>query len=149
MRRYMLVLVAILSMVAALPAWTECEKVGGVLMTNIGAIAGTTNLGPVFGDLEGSVGATILGQDNQGRFIVQHYWVTSTGDTITFGQALLTPVATSKAGVVAVLWGNYKSPIVGGTGKFAHSKGLLEYFGLADFNQNTLVLRYRGSVCRP
>jgi hypothetical protein len=36
-----------------------CAPVGGELMTNIGAIAGVTNLGPVFGDLAGSVAATI------------------------------------------------------------------------------------------
>ena len=55
---------------AVFPAWAQnphCEQVGGVLMTNIGAIKVPspqgTNLGPVFGDLAGSVAATILGQN--------------------------------------------------------------------------------------
>jgi hypothetical protein len=48
----------------------HCTAVGGALMTNIGAIAGVTNLGPVFGDLAGSVAATILGQNGDGSFNV-------------------------------------------------------------------------------
>ena len=51
------------------------------------------------------------------------------------------PVAT------AVPWGNYTSHITGGTGKFALVTGYLDYLGMADFTQNTLVLRYRGQVC--
>jgi hypothetical protein len=60
-------------------------------MTNIGAIAGVTNLGPVFGDLQGAVAATILGQNNDGSFDIQHYWVSTTGDTIKFNVAHLKP----------------------------------------------------------
>ena len=48
---------------------------------------------------------------------------------------------------MAVRWGHYKSEIAGGTGKYANAKGTLEYFGLADFGQQPLVLRYRGNVC--
>src|ERR1035441_739806 len=92
-----------LALVASLPVWSQsntrlprdpaaasmfvvCEPVSGVLMTNINAIAlptaaNGTNLGPVFGDLQGSVAATIIGQDSTG-YLVQHYWVTSTGDKI-------------------------------------------------------------------
>ena len=58
------VLLSVLGLFAALPAWAEnshCEQIGGVVMTNIGAIAGVTNLGPAFGDLQGAVAATILG----------------------------------------------------------------------------------------
>lgn len=44
-------------------------------------------------------------------------------------------------------WGNYKSDINSGIGKFANATGYLNYFGMADFIQNTLVLRYRGPVC--
>jgi hypothetical protein len=47
-------------------ATSDCTPVGGVLFTNIGAIAGETNLGPVYGDLAGSVAATILGQNKNG-----------------------------------------------------------------------------------
>jgi hypothetical protein len=126
----------------------HCTAVGGALMTNIGAIAGVTNLGPVSGDLAGSVAATILGQNKNGTYNVQHYWVTSAGETITLKVALLTPTyPTSDPAIVAVPWGNYRSYIDGGTGKFAGATGYLDYFGMADFTQNTLVLRYRGEVC--
>jgi hypothetical protein len=131
----------------------KCVPVGGALMTNIGAIAvpspGGTNLGPVFGDLAGSVAATILGENANGSYNVQHYWVTAAGDTITFAVAVLYPtypIAGNDA-IVAVPWGHYSSTITGGTGKFEGATGSLNYFGMADFSQNTLVLRYRGEVC--
>jgi hypothetical protein len=127
---------------------SHCVPVGGALMTNIGAIAGVTNLGPVFGDLQGSVAATILGQNSNGSYNVQHYWVTAAGDTIRLEQAVLFPTyPTSDKDIVAVPWGNYRSYIKGGTGKFNNATGYLDYFGIADFQQNTLVLRYRGEVC--
>lgn len=139
---------AVIALLNSAQAWAgECENVGGMLMTNIGAIAGVTNLGPVTGDLQGSVAATIKGQDSKGNFLVQHYWVTSSGETITLKEAVLTPVATSDSNVVAVLWGNYSSDILGGTGKFKNASGRLEYLGIADFKELTLVLRYRGWVC--
>jgi hypothetical protein len=125
-----------------------CVPVGGALITNIGAIAGVTNLGPVSGDLAGSVAATILGQNSNGSYNLQHYWVTSAGDTITLKVAVLTPTyPTSNKAIVAVPWGNYRSYITGGTGKFNGITGYLDYLGMADFDQNTLVLRYRGEVC--
>ena len=130
---------------------SHCEVVGGALMTNIGVINDATpdgtNLGPVFGDLAGSVAATIKGQDNKGNFLVQHYWVTSSGETIVLKEAVLTPVATNDPNVVAVLWGNYSSDILGGTGKFKNATGRIDYFGIADFKELTLVLRYKGKVC--
>jgi hypothetical protein len=130
-----------------------CSEVGGVLMTNINAVplpdaSNGTNLGPVFGDLAGSVAATILGQDSVGAYLVQHYFVTAAGDTIKLGVAHLKPSGvTGTPDVVAVRWGDYISKIVGGTGKFENATGQLEYFGLADFTNLTLVLRYRGQVC--
>jgi hypothetical protein len=149
MKRSGVVLLSVLWLFAARPAWAEnshCEQIGGVVMTNIGAIAGVTNLGPAFGDLQGAVAATILGQNNDGSFNVQHYWVTTTGDTIKFNVAHLKPTAARD--VVAVRWGDYIAEIVpGGTGKFANATGRIEAFGLADFNQLTLVLRYRGELC--
>lgn len=148
MKRIAVVVILSLCTLMTSAAWAgQCQTVGGVLMTNIGAIAGGTNLGPVFGDLQGSVAATIVGQDTSGNFLLQHYWVTSSGETILFKVATLIPVSTSQPGVVPVLWGNYSSEISGGTGKFKNATGKLEYFGIADFNQNTLVLRYRGKVC--
>ncbi len=165
----------VLSLVGSLPAWAQdrpnrdnprmnmtvsvCENVGGMLMTNINAIAlpsatNGTNLGPVSGDLRGSVAATILGGSASAGYDVQHYWVTASGDTITFNVAHLKPGAVTRYGasaaagdLVAVGWGDYVSVISGGTGKYANATGSLEYFGLADFTNLTLVLRYRGQVC--
>lgn len=148
-----LVPIVIVVITAALPSFSQprhCENVGGVLMTNIGAIAGETNLGPVFGDLAGSVAATILGTNANGTYNVQHYWVTSSGDTLKFKVAVLTPTFPTKdPAIVAVPWGNYRSVISGGAGKFAGATGYLDYFGMADFNPKelTLVLRYKGVVC--
>lgn len=136
---------------AAVTAWAQpgrCEKVGGVLMTNIGAIplgpVSGTNLGPVFGDLAGSVAAT---QISASPIQFQHYWVTTSAETIDFKPATLIPAPTDDPSVVAVRWGNYRSDISGGTGKFAGASGYLDYFGIADFAAGTLVLRYRGQVC--
>ena len=125
-----------------------CVHVGGVLMTDIGAIAGVTNLGPVFGDLAGSVAATILGQNSDGSYNVQHYWVTTAGDIIKVKQAVLYPTyPTSDKDIVAVPWGNYITYFIGGTGKYKDATGTVEYFGMADFHKDTMVLRYRGFVC--
>ncbi len=142
-------LVLFVVVVTVLPVSAQhCESVAGVLMTNIGAIEGTTNLGPVSGDLQGSVAAKIISVNQDGTFTLQHYWVTAAGETINFAPAVLHPAGTGDPNVVAVLWGNYKSEIVpGGTGKYAKTHGMLEYFGLADFKENTLVLRYRGQIC--
>ena len=116
-------------------------------MTNIAAIDSTYNLGPVFGDLEGSVAAKIMSQNSDGSFTLQHYWVLNTGDTILLKPAILHPFG--NATIVAVVWGNYKSDISGGTGAYAGATGQLSYFGLADFGALTLVLRYKGQVCTP
>lgn len=132
----------------------QCEAVGGVLSTNIGAITeGGMNLGPVFGDLAGAVAAKIVSANSDGTFTLQHYWVTSQGDTILMKPAVLTPtypvsqsIVLDKS-VVAVPWGNYASEITGGTGKFDGATGRVSYFGMADFSKGTLVLRYAGTVC--
>jgi hypothetical protein len=142
------ILVLTLAVAVPLAQAATCEDVGAVLMTNIAAIDSTYNLGPVFGDLQGSVAAKIVSVNEDGTFTLQHYWVTSTGDTILLKPAILHPVATGDPNVVAVPWGSYKSDIMpGGTGKFAKAYGTLSYFGLADVKQLTLVLRYRGSMC--
>jgi len=142
-----------IALVASIPVSAQpgrCESVGGVLMTNIGAIAaGGINLGPVFGDLQGSVAAKILSYNTaDGTYSVQHYWVTTSGDTILFAPATLHPTyPTSDHNIVAVPWGHYIATIIGGTGKFAGATGTLDNFGMADFNKLTLVLRYSGNVC--
>ncbi len=154
MKRIGFVLFVVLTFCLALPAWGQnqnphCQKVAGVLTTNIGTIPyGTTpgtNLGPVFGDLAGSVAAQY-----KGNFTFHHYWVTKSGDTINFQDATLHADAEDVldgGAVVAVRWGHYSSTITGGTGKFQGASGSLDYFGLADFGAATLVLRYRGEVC--
>jgi len=122
-----------------------CVPVGGMLMTNIGVIPfgphGATNLGPVTGDLAGSVAATPIATGVG----YHHYWVTSSGDTINFADAVLNADPSDyleNGTIVAVRWGKYISKITGGTGKFAGATGSLE-----DFVNNTLVLRYQGQVC--
>lgn len=157
MRIRSVVVLLTIVLAASLPVCAQsgqCQSVGGVLMTNIGAITdGSINLGPVYGDLAGSVAAKILSANSDGTYTLQHYWVTAAGDTILLKQAVLTPtypVFTAmlvNKGIVAVPWGNYKSDISGGTGKFDGATGTLSYFGMADFTNNTLVLRYTGTVC--
>src|ERR1035441_10590255 len=117
-----------IALVASIPVSAQsgrCEPVGGVLTTNIAAIDGIYNLGPVFGDLRGSVAAKIVSVNSNGTYTLQHYWVTSSGDTILMKPAVLTPtypIPTDK-NIVAVPWGNYSSTISGGTGKFADATG--------------------------
>jgi len=155
--KYSFLVLLTITLVLSIPAFAQqgpCQPVGGVLMTNIGAITdGGINLGPVFGDLAGSVAAKILSQNADGTYTVQHYWVTNAGDTILLKQAILKPTYPVALGpitnfsVVAVPWGNYTSDIAGGTGKFDGATGTVSYFGIADFTKNTLVLRYSGTVC--
>jgi len=152
------VLLLTVALVASLPIYavseSKCRDVAGVLMTDIDAITpGNINLGPAFGDLGGAVSAQIVGQNSDGTFNVQHYWVTSSGDTILMKVAILHPTYPVFHGlfldrtIVAVPWGNYSSDISGGTGKFDGATGTINYFGMADFTKNTLVLRYSGTVC--
>lgn len=153
MKRMFVLIVIVLTM-AALPAFAQrhrCEKVGGVLMTTINEVPygpyapdAATNLGPVFGDLAGSVTATEV---NTSPITFQHQWVTTAGETIKFKPAILTPTPTDNSYVVAVKWGGYRSVISGGSGKFDGATGYLDYFGLADFQALTLVLRYKGELC--
>jgi len=152
MRNHSVFVLLTVVLVASFPIWAQpgrCESVGGVLITNIGAIDATYNLGPVFGDLRGSVAAKILPTSpTPGTFALQHFWVTDTGDTILFKVAILTPTyPTADKNIVAVPWGNYSSDITGGTGKFDGATGTIRYFGIADFSKFTLVLRYAGTVC--
>ena len=102
---------------AAEAASSHCVPVGGALMTNIGAIAGVTNLGPASGDLAGSLAATILGQNSNGSYNVQHYWVTAGGETITLKKAVLTPTyPTNDAGHRSCAMGELPVVHLGGNG---------------------------------
>jgi hypothetical protein len=144
-----------IALAAALPVCAEegshCQDVAGVLMTDIYAIApGQINLGPAFGDLGGAVSAQIVGQNSDGSFNIQHYWISTQGDVIKFQQAVLHPVypIANQQWIVSVPWGSYLANIIpGGTGKWANAKGFITCFGMADFKELTLVLRYRGRVC--
>lgn len=156
MRLRSIVTLFLTAFVASIPASAQpgrCDSVGGVLMTNIAAIDGVYNLGPVFGDLQGSVAAKILGQNSDGSFNVQHSWVTTSGDIILMKVAILKPTYPVTNGmfidrtIVGVPWGNYLTEISGGTGRFVGATGTISYFGMADFSKNTLVLRYSGTVC--
>jgi len=136
------VLLLTVALFAMLPICAEdgsnCRDVAGALMTDIGAIIpGTINLGPAFGDLGGAVSAQILGQNSDGSFNVQHYWVSSQGDVMKFKQAVLYPVypIPGNTAIVSVPWGNYIAYIIpGGTGKWANATGYITTFGMAYFN---------------
>ena len=150
MKARSIVLLLTAALIATLPvcAQSGCTVVGGVLMTNIGAIGGIYNLGPVFGDLGGSVAANIVSVNPDGTYTVQHYWVTTAGATILMNPAILKPTyPTTDHNIVAVPWGHYSSTISGGTGIFTGATGTINYFGMADFEKATLVLRYTGTVC--
>ena len=151
MRVRSFVLLLTIALVASLPVSAQpgrCTPVSGVLMTNIAAIDNLYNLGPVFGDLQGSVAAKIVSVNSNGTYTVQHYWVTTSGATILFKPAVLRPTyPTIDTNIVAVPWGYYSSDISGGTGIFDGATGTINYFGIADFGKATLVLRYSGTVC--
>ena len=80
--------------------------------------------------------ATILGQNGDGSFNVQHYWVTAGGETITLKRAVLIhkPFQQMIWRSWQCLWGHYRSDISGGTGKFKNATGYLDYFGIAPFS---------------
>jgi hypothetical protein len=118
-----------------------------MLMTNLGAVDASTTLGPVAGDLKGSVSATILSTEVIGNnlvFHVQHHWVTESGDTLSFDQATATTTSVAP-GVYAII--TYPVHLSGGTGKFAQLTGDLNNIGEVDLNSNQLVLRYSGQLC--
>jgi hypothetical protein len=125
-----------------------CVAVGGMLMTNFGAIDQSTTLGPATGDLKGAVSATILGAPQPGSggtvvFHIQHHWVTDSGDMINFDPAFATTVPLSST-LFAVT--NYPVHITGGTGKFAGAIGDISNIGEADLVKGT-VFRYSGHIC--
>ena len=128
----------------------HCVKVGGGVLTNL--IDSADTLGTATGDLAGGLGVTILSTPSPGpagAYKVHHHWVTTTGDTLQFDDALLTLYAT---GVPGVFLGKYNDGVVfiGGTGKYAHATGIIDTaFGAVDFNQGLLTLRYAGTICFP
>lgn len=142
-------ILVLLSATAAAADKKGCQSIGGMLLTNLGAIDQNTTMGPATGDLKGAVGATILGLATPDAttmvFTVQHHWVTDSGDTLAFDQA------TASFGQVAPgLYGvtKYVAHLKGGTGKYANLTGDLNFIGEADLGAGQLVLRYSGTVCR-
>ena len=126
-----------------------CQSVGGMLMTNLGAIDASTTMGPVTGDLKGSVSGTVLSTEVIGNnlvFHIQHHWVTESGDTLSFDPATATTTAVA-AGLYAII--TYPVHLTGGTGKFAHTIGDLTSIGEVDLNSGQIVLRYSGKICAP
>jgi hypothetical protein len=127
----------------------HCVPVGGMLMTNFGAIDQFTTMGTATGDLRGAVSGTLLGAPQPGAggtlvFHVQHHWVTESGDTITFDPATATTMPLSQT-LFAVI--TYPVHITGGTGKFAGATGDLKNIGEVDLAAQATVFRYSGQVC--
>jgi hypothetical protein len=125
----------------------HCQPVGGMLMTNLGAVDQATTMGPATGDLKGAVGATILSTESNGNTLVlnvQHHWVTDAGDTLAIAPA--TAITTQVApGLYAVV--TYPVHLSGGTGKYAHATGDFTNIGEADLDTGHIVLRYSGQIC--
>jgi hypothetical protein len=131
------------------PKHQRCHAVGGMLMTNLGAVDASTTMGPATGDLQGAVGATILSSEVVGNnlvFHVQHHWVTESGDTLSFDPATATTTSVGP-GLYAVV--TYPVHLAGGTGKFARVTGDFNNIGEVDLNSAQLVLRYSGQLCSP
>ena len=125
----------------------HCQPIGGMLMTNLGAIDASTTMGPVTGDLKGSVSGTVVGTEVVGDnliFHIQHHWVTESGDTLSFDQATATTRAVAP-GLYAII--SYPVHLSGGTGKFAGVTGDLNNIGEVDLNSGQIVLRYSGQIC--
>jgi len=127
---------------------SSCKPVGGMVMTNFGAIDAMTTMGTATGDLQGAVSGTLLGPPQPGSentvlFHVQHHWVTETGDTIFFDPAVAKTIPLSQT-LFAIL--TYPVHIKGGTGKFAGATGDVSNIGEVDLTSGT-VFRYSGQVC--
>jgi hypothetical protein len=130
-------------------AESHCTPVGGMILTNFGAIDQNTTMGVATGDLRGAVSGTLLGgapQRGAGNtliFHVQHHWVTESGDTLTFDPATATTVPLSQT-LFAVV--TYPLHLTGGTGRFAGATGDMNAIGEIDLSNGT-VFRYSGEVC--
>jgi hypothetical protein len=126
----------------------HCGAVGGMILTNFGAIDQNTTMGVATGDLRGAVSGTLLGTPQPGAgntlvFHVQHHWVTESGDTLTFDPATATTVPLSQT-LFAVV--TYPLHLTGGTGRFAGATGDMNAIGEVDLVKGT-VFRYSGEVC--
>lgn len=132
-----------------------CKPVGGMIMTNFGAISSSTTMGTATGDLRGAVSGTLLGPAQTGPggtaiFHVQHHWVTESGDLLFFDPATATTMPLG-SGLFAIL--TYPVHVTGGTGKYEGATGDITNIGevrlpnLPDVTGGTTVFRYSGEVC--
>jgi hypothetical protein len=126
----------------------HCLSVGGMLMTNFGAIDQDTTMGVATGTLRGAVSGTLLGAPQQGTgntvvFHIQHHWVTESGDMLFFEPATATTVPLSQT-LFAIA--TYPVHLTGGTGRFAGATGDMDAMGEVDLVKGT-VFRYSGQVC--
>jgi hypothetical protein len=148
LKKTALVFVALLFLAAGAAAQKKhCQAVGGMVMTNLGAVDAATTMGTATGDLKGAVGATILSTEITGsNFVlhVQHHWVTESGDTLSIDPAAATTTAVAP-GLYAIV--TYPVHLSGGTGKFAGATGDFTNIGEADLITGQIVLRYTGKIC--
>jgi hypothetical protein len=142
------VFAAMVIFVAAAAAQNKrCTAVGGMVMTNLGAVDPATTMGTATGDLRGAIGATILSTEATGNTLVlrvQHHWVTESGDTLDIDPATATTTQVSP-GLYAIV--TYPVHLKGGTGKYAGASGNLTNIGEADLGTGQIVLRYTGKIC--
>src|SRR5215468_9056720 len=144
------VFAAIVFLVAGAAAQKRhCQAVGGMLMTNLGAVDSATIMGTATGDLRGAVGATITSTEGSGDTLilhVQHHWVTESGDTLDFSPAAATTTQVAP-GLYAIV--SYPTHLKGGTGAFASATGDFTSIGEANLANGQIVLRYSGKICFP
>jgi hypothetical protein len=128
---------------------STCHPIGGFISTNVGGFGPNTTMGTAVGDLAGAVGVEILGITTGANglvdVVVQHHWVTSTGDTLTIDKAHLYGVYVAP-GLLAVT--NYKVHMAGGTGRYQNTSGDIDVIGEADFNTGHTALQFTGQLCR-
>jgi len=126
----------------------KCGSVGGIMATDLGAIDQQTTMGISIGDLKGAVSATIANvtgnSDGTVSFVVQHHFVTESGDTILFAPAtaVTLPVSSTRYAVL-----DYPVTINGGTGKYKNATGQLNSIGEVDLGSGQTVFRYSGKLC--
>jgi hypothetical protein len=142
------VLAAMVILIAAAAAQSKhCTPIGGMLMTNLGAVDPATTMGVATGNLNGAVGATILSTEGTGNTLilhVQHHWVTESGDTLFIAPATATTTQVAP-GLYAIV--TYPVHLNGGTGKFASATGDFTNIGEADLVNGRIVTRYVGQIC--
>jgi hypothetical protein len=131
----------------------NCKKVGGAVSTNFLDLKNPTEtLGTATGDLKGALGVTVLslspGPNGTAVFLNHHHWVTETGDTLYFENALATAFPTPIPGLYAAIYKDGQV-LTGGTGRFEGASGKITSWGAVDLSKGQVVLRYEGQVCFP